>query len=433
MSQYLMALWAGGGNVPPQLVIAKRLIRAGHHVRILAPSVLRDAVIAAGAAWEPYRQAPEHDTSDPEMDLIKDWEVAGLDAAARVRDRLIIGTASAICADLLRLIEERQPDALLVDYALAGGFLAGEFAALPTIGLCHSIYPFPAPGIPPYGIGLRPARSPLGALRDRFLNFFVARFYNKPLPSLNELRRQLGLLPLWSVLEGLARCTRLLVLTSPAFDFAGELPANVRYVGVQVDPDSPPVHRDEHHGATRPVVLVGLSTTYQKQEPALRRIVQALGSLDVVGKVTLGPIPAGAVGPPPSNVELLDWIDHDWLMPQVDLVVTHGGHGTVTTALRHGVPVVCFPMGRDQKDIAIRAVARRAGVMASTSLSASSIAGVIDRALRDRTLRDGARRLAGLMASDDPAAVVEELEAAVAAAGLALGAGVPTNHRRLWT
>ena len=31
MSRYLMVLWSGGGAVPPQLAVAKRLVRAGFH------------------------------------------------------------------------------------------------------------------------------------------------------------------------------------------------------------------------------------------------------------------------------------------------------------------------------------------------------------------------------------------------------------------
>ncbi len=414
MSDYLMALWAGGGNVPPQLVIAKRLVRAGHEVRILAPSVLKDAVIATGATFEPYWKAPEHDTGNPELDLMKDWEVAGLAAAARVRDRLMIGTAAAFCSDLLELIERQRPNALVVDYALFGGFLAGERAALPTIGLIHSIYPFPAPGIPAFGLGLLPARGLPGALRDRFLTYFVARFWNRPLPNLNAVRGEFGLPALSSVLEFFERSTRLLVLTSASFDFTGTLPANVRYVGIQVDPDSSPVRRESHLRGTPPIVLVGFSTTYQKQQVLLHRVIEALGSLDVIGKVTLGPIPVSAVGAVTSNVQLHEWVDHNVLLPEVDLVVTHAGHGTVATALRHGVPVVCLPMGRDQKDVAIRAVTRRAGVMASPKLSARSIARVIERALHDQSLRDGAQRLADLFAADDPTAAVTELQAAVA-------------------
>ena len=61
MSSYLFAIWAGGGNVPPQLAIARRLVARGHEVRVLAPESLRATVERTGAAFEPYVRAPQHD------------------------------------------------------------------------------------------------------------------------------------------------------------------------------------------------------------------------------------------------------------------------------------------------------------------------------------------------------------------------------------
>jgi UDP:flavonoid glycosyltransferase YjiC (YdhE family) len=52
MSRYLMVLWSGGGCVPPQLAFAKRLLRAGHEVSILAPRSPTERVRASGATFE---------------------------------------------------------------------------------------------------------------------------------------------------------------------------------------------------------------------------------------------------------------------------------------------------------------------------------------------------------------------------------------------
>jgi len=53
MTDYLFALWDGGGAVPPVLSIASALAQRGHDVRVLADPVLRDEVEAAGVA-APY-------------------------------------------------------------------------------------------------------------------------------------------------------------------------------------------------------------------------------------------------------------------------------------------------------------------------------------------------------------------------------------------
>jgi UDP:flavonoid glycosyltransferase YjiC (YdhE family) len=45
---------------------------------------------------------------------------------------------------------------------------------------------------------------------------------------------------------------------------------------------------------------------------------------------------------------LLPSAPHDAVMKEVSIVVTHGGHGTASRALWHGLPLLVIPMGRDQ-------------------------------------------------------------------------------------
>jgi hypothetical protein len=55
-----------------------------------------------------------------------------------------------------------------------------------------------------------------------------------------------------------------------------------------------------------------------------------------------------------ENVTLRRRAPHGSVMKDVSIVVTHGGHGTVSSALAHGRPLLVMPMGRDQGDIAAR-------------------------------------------------------------------------------
>jgi MGT family glycosyltransferase len=420
MSRYLMALWAGGGNVPPQLVVAKRLRRRGHDVTVLAPHVLRQAVQASGAVFAPYRRAPEHDMATPELDPIRDWEVTGRARADRVRDGVMFGTAAGIAADLRELIANERPHVLVTDYMLLGGFVAGEAAGLPVAGLVHSVYPMPRPGVPAFGTGMSPGPALIGRLRDAALNRMVTRVFDQAVPELNRLRASLDLPPVDSMLRLFERA-RVVILTSAAFDFPGPLPDNATYAGVQVDPDAlaePPLEAGE-----TPRVLVSLSTTYQRQADLLRRILTAAAAVPAHFLVTLGPALGAADFQPPANVELHSWLPHERVIPGASLVVTHGGHGTVSAALRHGVPVLCLPMGRDQGDVAARAVWRGAGLTGSAQAPADRLRKLIVRALADPRLGQRAGRLAAAMAADDPEAATRELEALASAAQSAQATG----------
>ena len=91
-----------------------------------------------------------------------------------------------------------------------------------------------------------------------------------------------------------------------------------------------------------------------------RRIIAVLSGLPVRRLVTLGPAMRDEIFALPPNVRAELCRPHLLAFPHADLVITHGGHGTVITALSFGVPVVCVPMGRDQCDNAARVVWRGA-------------------------------------------------------------------------
>ena len=189
---------------------------------------------------------------------------------------------------------------------------------------------------------------------------------------------------------------RVLVMTSSAFDFAAlggrPLPANVRYVGPQVEP----VASDRRPAASdRPLVLVSFSTTYQAQEPVLAKVGAALGTLPVRALLSTGPVKLD--GPVPGNVEITTWIPHTEMLPGASLVVTHAGMGTVMASLAHGVPLVCLPMGRDQDDIAARVVHAGAGLRLSPKADQATIAAAVRDALASPAMADNAQRLARAM------------------------------------
>ncbi len=271
--EFLFVLWAGGGNVPPQLALARRMVERGHRVRLVAPAVLRESIESAGIAFEPYSEIPEHDESVPERSLVRDFEARSKAAAlAAARDNLVAAMVRPVAADVLATLERRPADAVAFDFLLFGALFAAEKAAVPAAMLIHTIYPFPAPGLPPYGMGWAPLAGPLGRLREGVGRLIFRQVYERPLlPRFNEVREGVGLETLRTFDELLRRVDRALVLTSPAFDFPARVPANVEYVGPQVDPPVPTSAWESPWSSTddRPLVVFGLSTTHQAQDPLL--------------------------------------------------------------------------------------------------------------------------------------------------------------------
>jgi MGT family glycosyltransferase len=372
---------------------------------VLAPAVLRERIEAAGLEFESYQNTPEHDESDPAHSVIRDFELRSPIAAAKAqRDRLLADFAEPVAKDVLAMLDRDPADTVVFDFMLLGALFAAEKANVPAAMLVHTIYPFPASGLPPFGNGWSPRSGLLGSARDKLGAVAFERVWLNPLATrLNEVRDRLGLRPtsFENMLNGVGR---ILVLTSGSFDFPAQLPPNVRYVGPQLEPpdeaaswNSPWPGRD-----TRPLVVVSLSTTYQAQETLVRNVIEAVGRLSVRALITAGPVHVPSDQVPP-NVHIARFVPHASVLPRAAAVVTHAGHGTVMAALRHGLPLVCLPMGRDQGDVAARVAWQGAGVRLSARSGATKISTVIEQVLRNPAFTAAARRLAAAIAEDDAA------------------------------
>jgi glycine/D-amino acid oxidase-like deaminating enzyme len=72
--RYLFALVEGGGNVPPELGAARRLIEHGHTVTVIADDSARSEARSTGAESRRWVRAPNRPDRRPENDPIRDWE-----------------------------------------------------------------------------------------------------------------------------------------------------------------------------------------------------------------------------------------------------------------------------------------------------------------------------------------------------------------------
>jgi MGT family glycosyltransferase len=432
MKTFLFVMIEGGGNVPAQVSIARRLAARGHDVHVLADRAVEHEALHAGCRFHPFVRAPQHNMRDRQADVVRDWEAASpMAQLRRVGDHVMFGPSASYARDVLETIDRVRPDALAVDCLPFGAIIGAEKSRIPAALLFHFPYSAPVEGITPFGLGLRPASGPAGRLRDRVLVAAMKRMFRFGLAPVNATRQELGLLPLRDVFDQFQTLSRSLVLTPREFDFVPTgLPEQVRYVGPQLDD---PVWPDQWaspwpNDAADPLVVVSLGSTYQRQEKTFATIVQALGTLPVRGLATLAMIDAPtSPAPAPRNVTVVRSAPHAQVLPLASLVVCHGGHGTVMKALAHGLPVLVMPFGRDQKDNGARVEAAGAGLSLSPNARATRIAAAVRRLLGEPSFRDNARRMAGIIArdvkEDRAVAEMEALAARHEASGHPLAAG----------
>ncbi|MFD4668783.1 glycosyltransferase [Lentzea sp. NPDC058450] len=165
----------------------------------------------------------------------------------------------------------------------------------------------------------------------------------------------------------------------------------------------------------KPLVYLTLGTVAFRATEVLRDAVDGLSRLPVQVLVAVGPGDPAVLGAVPPNVRVAGFVPQAKVVRQADLVVHHGGTGTVLGALAAGLPQLALPQGADQFVNADALVASGTGEkLAGDEVSADAVAEAAGRLLRDESTRDTARKARDeIAAMPDPTAVAEELIALV--------------------
>jgi MGT family glycosyltransferase len=407
--RFLLASWGNPGNLNPLLTAARRLRQKGHNVRILGEPAHREETAKAGfdaLSWR--RPAP------PALPGNVGDDAAWTELRVLVT-QIMFGAAIDYAADTIDALRSEPVDAILTNDFLVGPVIAAESMGLPCALLSPHISVRPLESVPIGTSGLIPDDTEEYKIAELGARQRIIDLMNSQLPILNRARAAYGLVPLNQIFDHYDRVDRILIGLSAAFDFpATRLPANLRYVGPLLDQPmwARPWTAPWSGRAGRSRVLVSLSTSFQNQLSTLNRIIAALGRMDLDAVVTVGPAMAQEIIEAPTNVTILHSAPHDAIMREVSVVVTHGGHGTVTRSLTHGVPLLVLPMGRDQGDNAARVVARGAGLALAEPATEAEIAQAVTRLLTEPHFQAAASRLGKAIAPElESLAVVAEMEA----------------------
>ncbi len=388
--RFLFVMWEGGGNVPPILGLARCLVERGHSVRVMSDPCNEEEVRAAGCEFTAYSCAPHRTDKSAASTLVKDYEGNSL-AGMRIATKILFNSGYA--EDVLDELSARPVDVCCVNDIVIGALFAAEKVGIPAVLLAPNCTDLiPAPGS---GLG--------GKAKIALMNFLVRRILiPDAVTELLKTRQALGLPPIGGLFSYFHKLAKILVMTSRDFDSKAEVGPNYQYVGPILDDPIwaetwespwPADHAD-------PLVVVGLSTTYQQQEAVLQRVLDAMDGLKVRGLVTLGPTLDEQNFRVPSNVVVRQSVPHSQVFPLASAVVTHAGHGTVIRALAHGAPLVCIPFGRDQPGNAARVVANGVGLKLDKKADVASIREAIQRVINEPKFRDNARQLGEIIAED---------------------------------
>ncbi|MEU9126446.1 activator-dependent family glycosyltransferase [Streptomyces sp. NPDC048506] len=164
----------------------------------------------------------------------------------------------------------------------------------------------------------------------------------------------------------------------------------------------------------RVCLTLGISAreTYGRDAVSYSELLEALGRLEIEVVATLDASQQKRLGDLPDNVVPVDFVPLDALLPSCAAIIHHGGAGTWSTALLHGVPQILLPALWDAPLKAQQLQRLSAGFdLPAATLTARGLADAVQAAVHDPAIRAGARRLREEMLADPtPAAVVPTLE-----------------------
>jgi UDP:flavonoid glycosyltransferase YjiC (YdhE family) len=383
----LLGAFGEPGHTFPIIALGRALRARGHEVVIQTWSRWRDDVEREGMRFAP---APEYQVFPTRERPLKPYE-------AVVR-------ASRETAPL---VAELRPDAVVADILTLAPALAAELEGVRWATLVPHLHPDVAYGAPPYALGARLPRTSAGRALWRVLARPVEAGLRIGRRELNETRRRLGLGPLDHFHGGISR-QLCIIGTFPQLEYPRGWARHEHVVGPLLwEPPSADVELPIGDG---PLVIVAPSTSQDPSHRMLRAALVGLDELPLRVLATWNARPPERPLPRPSNARVVDWISYSRTMPHADLVVCHGGHGTLARALSCGTPVVACPAGGDMNENAARVAWAGVGVRVPRLLvSPVAVRLAVMRALEDRALRERVGALARWGAKSDGAERAAEL------------------------
>lgn len=382
--------------------VSQALVARGHSVVWLTSSDNESRVVATGATFKATSAIAREDAP-----LVRESETGILDNMhSRNRHRLL-----AQVQDYRAVLSDFPADILLVDVFPFGAralYDLGEIPVYATLGVIPLYTSSNGAPLPVSG-AMQPT-SWVGRLIN-CLRHAVRRWLVFPLtlrPVLNRQRHALGLtsLPYAESMESFSYSTFLHIqASSPVLEFyqqprVPESSSCLAYVGPLVMPPMEgtfqlPVWWNE---VIEHCQVIGITQGTFAMDPT-SLIMPALEALQNNGNTLVIVISPHADRirlrfPQLSNTRFVHWLPYHLLLPQLCLLITNGGYGSITQALSHKVPLLCAEQTEDKKDTAARVAWSGAGIDLKTdSPSAEQVKTAISQILGNNRYKMSATKL----------------------------------------
>jgi MGT family glycosyltransferase len=298
----------------------------------------------------------------------------------------------------LQALESIKPDAVVADLRLSMSTSARAYG-IPYVAVANACWTdrfaheieVPEGHITTRLFGKWLARATFPALRELMMKFGSLGY--------RDVRRRYGLpqfSSMWEAVEGditlmpdLPEFMPVVRDTSPSFRYIGPLLWDAN-IGL------PSWFSKLQPG--RPTIYFTMGSTGDTK--FFEEAVRVFGNTEFQVLITTGGL--AEIRNPPSNVFIAKYAPGDALMAVSDVVVSHGGNGTVYQALSCGVPIIGFPTIFDQEVNMRQVEALGIGIrMSSREYSGPALDRAVRKVLSETRFRERCRQLAARISRMD--------------------------------
>ncbi|KAK6222421.1 hypothetical protein QIS74_04123 [Colletotrichum tabaci] len=434
----LIAAFPGEGHTNPLVAIAAHLVKKGYEVVFLTVPSFSGKAQNAGAEWI-HTDNPLTDATFQALGaaatLPSGPERFAAQLTAVFLDNLPVRTQKT--EEVLAQLKARDPSRqiIFIEDVFNWSFmpfrhgrpLPDGFTDMPkTIGIGVAPLMMESRDTGPVPLGLPPDSTPSGRQRNQALQELLEKGPMKPMmDAWHDAMRKTGCtsIPetgLWRSCYTAHDATLQLCSTSleypisdlpPSVDFIGVMPRNIPDPSYQYPSWWSEVERTQNN-KYRHVVFVSQGTVNLDYSELVLPAIEAFADRhDVLVVAALGvrgaQLPSSFTVPP--NARVLDYLPYDTILEYSDVFISNAGYGSLTHAVRNGVPVVLAGENEEKVEVTMRAVYAGLGVSLATQRpTAEQVRKGVDQVLRDTKYRKAAMKLKKENDSMDALAAVEE-------------------------
>lgn len=394
----LVAMLPETGHLNPSFKLTRALMQRGHGVRYLVPPEMTSYVEAQGFVAQPFF---------PDLMTDEAGETGGRFALLGKRRR-ITARFRAVAERLASggaLAFGTRPALALVDVTQTHLALWARFSGIPLVLINTSLPQTKAPGVPPlrsqqpYGSSLwGRAQSEIAWQRFLWKRRISAELADvlemcPPYELARKLAPRFGVrdqeLDAETVYMPQLRGVPELVLSPEALDFPRPRQPLRHFVESLDVARSEPAFDWERLPKDKPLVYCALGGQLYRAGDTpgfLKRVVAAFAKRPELNLVlaTGNHLRPEELRDVPANVVVLQRAPQLTLLKRAQLMITHGGLGSVKECIAHGVPMLVFPLDVDQPGNAARVVHHGLGLAGDVAKTdGRELLRMVDRVLKE--------------------------------------------------